>query len=76
MLVLSRKVNEGVRITVPASTEPTVIECVYVELRGDKCRLGFTAPDEGPIHRFEVADRLEAEAQGSAQVAGAAPSRT
>jgi carbon storage regulator len=76
MLVLSRKVNEGVRITVLPSTEPTVIECVFVELRGDKCRLGFNAPKNVPVHRFEVADKLEAEAQGSAQVAVAAPSRT
>lgn len=47
MLVLSRKKGEVIRIG-------ENIELLVVEVRGDKVRLGFTAPAEIPIHRQEV----------------------
>lgn len=47
MLVLSRKKDEAVRIG------DDVIVTV-VEIRGDKVRLGFTAPGDIPIHREEM----------------------
>lgn len=54
MLVLSRKKDEIVRIG-------SDIVVTVVELRGDKVRLGFTAPSDIPIHRGEVFDRVQAE---------------
>lgn len=50
MLVLSRKRNEKVVIPIKEG----VIECVVVEIRGDKVRLGWQAPKEIPVHREEV----------------------
>lgn len=47
MLVLTRKKNERVVMT-------GGIEVEVVEIRGDKVRLGFVAPDHVIIHRKEV----------------------
>jgi carbon storage regulator len=47
MLVLTRKVGE--RIVINRETVVTV-----VEIRGDKCRLGFEAPKSVAIDREEV----------------------
>lgn len=47
MLVLSRKESEAIRIS-------DDIEIVVFEIRGDKVRLGITAPRDVPIHRAEV----------------------
>lgn len=47
MLVLSRKKEQVVRIG-------DDIEIVVVELRGDKVRLGITAPRCVPVHRQEI----------------------
>ena len=54
MLVLSRKANEVVQITVPASAEPQIIRVMVVEIRGDKSRIGFTADRSVVIHREEI----------------------
>lgn len=51
MLILSRKVGEVVRIN-------DDIEVTVVEIRGDKIRLGFSAPKEVPIYRAEVYDAI------------------
>lgn len=47
MLVLSRKSNDSVCIGHD-------IIVTVVEIRGDKVRLGITAPAEVPVHRHEV----------------------
>lgn len=47
MLILSRKKNESIVIG-------DGITVTVVEIRGDKVRLGFEAPEEIPIHRREV----------------------
>lgn len=52
MLVLSRKKDEIVYVG------DDVIVTV-VEIRGDKVRLGFTAPSDVPVHRGEVRDRIQ-----------------
>ena len=52
MLVLSRKKNE--RILIGDDIVITVIE-----IRGDKVRLGFEAPDGTPVHRQEVYDAIK-----------------
>jgi carbon storage regulator len=47
MLVLSRKTNETIVIN-------DSIVVTVVEIRGDKVRLGITAPRDVPVHREEV----------------------
>ena len=47
MLVLSRKKNESIVIS-------DSIVVTVIEVRGDKVRLGITAPREIPVHREEV----------------------
>lgn len=47
MLVLSRKVNEAVVIG-------DDVRVTVVEIRGDKVRLGFEAPNDVTVHRQEV----------------------
>jgi carbon storage regulator len=54
MLVLSRK--EGERIVVGRDILITVIES-----RGNRVRLGISAPKEIPINRQEVSERLARE---------------
>ncbi len=51
MLVLSR--HKGERIVIGNDIVLTV-----VEIRGDRVRLGFTGPQEVPIHREEVFQRV------------------
>lgn len=52
MLVLSRKKDEIVHIG-----DDVVV--TVVEIRGDKVRLGFTAPPDVPVHRGEVRERIQ-----------------
>lgn len=52
MLVLSRK--QGQRIVIGKNIEVNVLA-----VRGDRVRLGFSAPAEIQIHRQEVAQRIE-----------------
>lgn len=52
MLVLSRKKNET--ITIGDNIIITV-----VELRGDKCRIGISAPKDVPVHRTEVFEAIK-----------------
>jgi len=59
MLILSRKKNE--RIVIGEGVEVTVIE-----IRGDKVRLGVTAPKEIPVHRREIYDAILRERENDA----------
>jgi carbon storage regulator len=52
MLVLSRKRNETIVID-------NNIEVVVVEIRGDRVRLGITAPSDVTVHRREVVAKIE-----------------
>jgi carbon storage regulator len=54
MLVLSRK--SGERIVIGND-----IEIVVVGIQGDRVKLGFIAPNDVPIHRTEVYDRIHTE---------------
>ncbi len=47
MLVLARKVGETIRIA-------DHVEVKILEIRGDKVRLGITAPPDVAVHREEV----------------------
>ena len=56
MLVLSRK--KGQSIMVGDSVEITI-----ADVRGDKVRLGITAPKEIPVHRREVYETIQLQKQ-------------
>ena len=51
MLVLSRKKTESVRIG-------SDIVVTILEIRGDKVRLGLSAPENVSIHRQEVYEKI------------------
>ncbi len=51
MLVLSRHRDESVRIG-----DDVVV--TVVDVRGDKVRLGISAPSDVPVHRQEVYDAI------------------
>lgn len=61
MLVLSRQRDETIMIG-------DEIEITVVEIRGDKVRLGITAPTRIAVHRKEVYDAIRAENQRAAQI--------
>ena len=52
MLVLSRQRGESIRIG-------DNIEIMIVDIRGDKVRLGITAPRDMPVHRQEVYEAIQ-----------------
>lgn len=56
MLVLSRKRDEEIVIDHPSG----LITVRVMEIRGDKARIGFSAPKEVAIHRREVWDTIHA----------------
>ena len=65
MLVLSRK--QGEKVVIGRQIEVTLLAVV-----GDRVKLGFTAPDEIPIHREEVFRRIDTPASAVAPVLHAA----
>lgn len=52
MLVLSRKTNQSIVIN-------ENIEVVVLKIEGNKVRLGFEAPQDVPIHRSEIEDKIK-----------------
>ncbi len=54
MLVLSRQRDESIIIS-------DNIVITIVDIRGDKVRLGITAPTEIPVHRQEVYEAIQRE---------------
>jgi carbon storage regulator len=61
MLVLSRQRDETIMIG-------DDIEITIVDIRGDKVRLGITAPNTIPVHRKEVYDAIQRENREAARV--------
>lgn len=61
MLVLSRQRDETIMIG-------DDIEVTVVDIRGDKVRLGITAPKEVAVHRKEVYEAIKRENRAAAQV--------
>ena len=57
MLVLSRKRDEQVTCVLPDGRELSV---TVVDIRGDKVRLGFTAPADVAVNRHEVHADIQA----------------
>lgn len=56
MLVLSRKKGEAVVI----SLGDLRVSMTIVEVRGDKVRVGFSAPDDVQVHRSEIQEQIDA----------------
>ncbi len=54
MLVLSRQRDESIMIG-------DEVEITIVDVRGDKVRLGITAPKHIPVHRREIYDAIQRE---------------
>jgi carbon storage regulator len=54
MLVLSRQKDESIMIG-------DNVEIIIVDVRGDKVRLGITAPKDIPVHRREIYDAIQRE---------------
>lgn len=54
MLVLTRKEDETIDMTVPPSSEPTKIQVKVVRIKGNTTRLGVDAPREVHIKRGEL----------------------
>ncbi len=61
MLVLSRQKDQTIMIG-------DNIEITVVDIRGDKVRLGITAPSEIPVHRKEVYDAIKQENREAANI--------
>lgn len=58
MLVLTRKKDEEIVIPVKVGDRVELIVVEIVEVRGDKVRLGVSAPPEIPVHRREVYEAI------------------
>ena len=61
MLVLSRQKDQTIMIG-------DNIEITVVDIRGDKVRLGITAPSKIPVHRKEVYEAIQNENREAANV--------
>jgi len=61
MLVLSRLCDETIMIG-------DEVQITVVDIRGDKVRLGITAPRQVQVHRKEVYDAIKTENTGATQV--------
>ena len=57
MLVLSRQRNESIMVG-------DEVEITIVDVRGDKVRLGITAPKTIAVHRKEVYEAIQREKEG------------
>jgi carbon storage regulator len=61
MLVLSRQRDETIMIG-------DDVEITVVDIRGDKVRLGITAPAHIPVHRKEVYEAIQRENRAASQI--------
>jgi carbon storage regulator len=59
MLVLSRKSQEAVVVGGSGRFE-RLLKITVLEIRGGNVRLGFEAPADVPVHRWEVWERIRA----------------
>ena len=60
MLVLSRKIGE--KIVIPQQN----ITLTVLEIRGDRIRLGITAPADVSVHRQEIWQKIHEQTQPAA----------
>jgi carbon storage regulator len=62
MLVLSRRSQESV-VVGGADGFEKLLKVTVLAIIGNKVRLGFELPDEIPVHRLEVWERIQASAR-------------
>ena len=62
MLVLSRKCMEAVVIGGAKGVEH-LLKVTVLEIEKGKVRLGFEAPEDIPVHRLEVWEKIQASVQ-------------
>jgi carbon storage regulator len=73
MLVLSRKRQESVVVGGSSAFAP-ILKVTVVEIKGGTVRLGFEAPTEVPVHRWEVWEKIVAESKPGSATADPPPS--
>jgi carbon storage regulator len=61
MLILTRRIGETIRITVPPCAQSTEIEIMAVEIKHSQVRIGVRAPRDVAIDREEIAQRKDRE---------------
>jgi carbon storage regulator len=61
MLVLSRKIGESVIIQ-------NNIKITVLEISGNQIKLGFEAPDDVPIYRQEIYERIVSENKSAVEI--------
>ena len=61
MLILTRRIGETLMIG-------EGVTCTVLGINGNQVRLGINAPKEVAVHREEVYDRIQHEAQGAESV--------
>ena len=66
MLVLSRQRDETIMIG-------DDVQVTIVDIRGDKVRIGISAPPDIPVHRKEVYESIQRENQAMAEATGISP---
>ena len=66
MLVLSRQRDQTIKIG-------DEVEITIVDIRGDKVRLGITAPTRIAVHRKEVYEAIKQEQESSGKIGPVAP---
>ncbi len=66
MLVLSRQRDESIIIG-------DEVQVTIVDIRGDKVRLGISAPPHIPVHRKEVYEAIKRENEANAESQGQKP---
>ena len=59
MLILTRKVGETIVIN-------DNIRVTVLSVKGNQIRLGVEAPEDVPVHRQEIHERIKAEAEAAA----------
>jgi len=57
MLVLSRKEQEKIIITIPPSTEVREVELLILDTGRGRVKIGFTGPETVKIRRSEIDPR-------------------
>ena len=72
MLVLSRKRQESVVVGASSGVTP-LLKVTVIEIIGRTVRLGFEAPVDVPVHRWEVWEKIVAASKSGSATADPPP---
>jgi carbon storage regulator len=59
MLILTRRIGESVRIG-----DEITVKVIGINIKGNQVQIGITAPKAIPVHREEIARRIERDRAG------------